>query len=157
MPRKYQSTEIFLKPDPRYNNDQVQKFINCVMKSGKKSTATNMVYEAFDKLKAKITDKEPVEVFKEAVSNVKPRLEVKSKRVGGANYQVPVEVNPKRARFLAYTWILKAARGRKGKPFAEKLADELSDAYRREGTAVKTREDVHRMADANRAFAHFAW
>lgn len=157
MPRKYKSTEVHLQPDPRFGSRELAKFINTVMYSGKKSTATQAVYGAMDILMKRFPDRDVVEVFREAVDNVKPRVEVKSRRVGGANYQVPVEVKPRRKQYLAYNWIVGAARGRKGRPFDQCLADELSDAFKREGTAVKKREDVHRMADANRAFAHFAW
>lgn len=157
MPRKYKSTEVYLQPDPRHGSKDLAKFINTVMLDGKKSTAMHMVYEALDILGTRFEDKEPIKVFLDAVANVRPRVEVKSKRVGGANYQVPVEVKPRRARYLAFTWIVESSRKKKGKPFAMCLADELSDAYRKEGVSVKKREDVHRMADANRAFAHFAW
>ena len=157
MPRKYQSTEIFVKPDAQYKSLQVAKFVNTVMSAGKKSVATKLVYDSMDMLKQRFPEKPPLEVFGEAVNNVRPRLEVKSRRVGGANYQVPVEVNNRRQQFLAFKWILAAARARKGKPFADRLADELSDAYKREGAAMKKREETHRMAEANRAFAHFAW
>jgi small subunit ribosomal protein S7 len=157
MPRKYKSTEIHLKPDPRYNSRVLSKFINTVMHDGKKSIAVASVYEAMDIVASRITDKPVIEVFLEALDNVKPRVEVKSRRVGGANYQVPVEVKPRRKQYLAFTWLVAAARARKGRPFAQGLADELTDAFRREGAAVKKREEVHRMADANRAFAHFAF
>lgn len=157
MPRKYQSTEIHLKPDPIYGNKVLAKFINFVMYEGKKSTAMRQVYGALDILKQRVDDAEPLEVFLKAIDNVKPRVEVKSRRVGGANYQVPVEVSRRRQQYLAFTWVLKAARSRKGKPMADCLADELSDAYKKEGNAIKDRENMHRMADANRAFAHFAF
>lgn len=157
MPRKYKSTEIHLRPDPRFGSRELAKFINTVMMDGKKSVATKQVYGAMDILSKRFPDRDPIEVFREAVDNVKPRVEVKSRRVGGANYQVPVEVKQRRKQYLAFTWLVAASRGRKGRPLADCIADELSDAFRREGTAVKKREDIHKMADANRAFAHFAW
>lgn len=157
MPRKYVSTSRFLKPDPQFGNKTLAKFINTVMYDGKKSIAMSMVYRSLEQLKKRFPEESPVTVFETAVNNVKPQLEVKSKRVGGANYQVPVEVRPHRAQYLAFTWIIEAARGRKGKPFVECLTEELSEAFKKEGAAVRKREETHRMADANRAFAHFAW
>ncbi|MFH1225924.1 MAG: 30S ribosomal protein S7 [bacterium] len=143
------------KPDHRYNNLEVNKFINYVMERGKKTVAQAIVYGAFDIIEQK-TKRRPIEVFEEAVKNVAPVLEVKSKRVGGANYQIPMPVRGDRRLALALRWIIKAAQARKGKPMREKLAMELLDAANREGAAVKKREDVHRMAEANKAFAHFA-
>jgi small subunit ribosomal protein S7 len=157
MPRKYKSTEIHLKPDPRYGSPVLSKFINTCMECGKKSIASASVYGALETLKQRFPEMQPLDVFIEAVENVKPKVEVKSKRVGGANYQVPVDVNPRRKQYLAFTWVIEAARARKGRPFADCLADELTDAFKREGAACRKREEVHRMADANRAFAHFAW
>ncbi len=157
MPRKYNSTERFLQPDPVYGSRELSKFINATMYGGKKSTASAAVYQAMEILKKRFPETEPLEVFVEAIENVKPRVEVKSRRVGGANYQVPVEVKPRRRQYLAFTWVIKAARSRKGRPFGQCLADELTDAFKREGIAVKKREDVHKMADANRAFAHFVF
>ncbi len=157
MPRSYKSTQRYLKPDPRYGSKVVSKFINTLMLDGKKSTATQAVYKAFNLLKERFPDKEALDLFLEAVKNVEPRVEVKSRRVGGANYQVPVQVEKRRAQYLAFSWIKDAARSRKGKAFYILLADELTAASKREGTAVKKREDTHRMADANRAFAQFAW
>ena len=133
------------------------KFINCLMHDGKKSTAQRVFYDALDIVKQKITDAEPIEVFTQAVENVKPAIEVRSKRVGGAAYQVPMQVNRKRQQSLAIRWILMAVREKKGRATHEKLADELMAAYNREGAAMARRENVHRMADANKAFAHFAW
>jgi small subunit ribosomal protein S7 len=127
------------------------------MHKGNKSVAQRVFYEAMDRISKKITDTSPLEVFETAVANVKPNIEVRSRRVGGANYQVPMQVNTRRQQSLAIRWILGAARGKKGRPMAARLAEELMAAYRREGDAMNTREQVHRMADANKAFAHFAW
>jgi small subunit ribosomal protein S7 len=146
-----------LSPDPRYDSILASKFINCLMHDGKKSTAQKVFYDALDIIKQKVGDAEPVDVFTQAVENVKPAIEVRSKRVGGAAYQVPMQVNRSRQQSLAIRWILMAVREKKGRPTQEKLADELLSAYNREGTAVSRRENVHRMADANKAFAHFAW
>lgn len=140
----------------KYNSTKVEKFINSVMWSGKKSTARKVVYDAFDIIKEK-TKGEPLELFETALRNVGPAMEIRSRRVGGANYQVPREVRPERKQALAFRWILLAARGGKGKPMAEKLAAELMAAANNEGSAVKKREDTHRMAESNKAFAHFAW
>ncbi len=143
-------------PDPAYNNTEVSKFINQIMRRGKKTIARKIVYGAFDDIKKK-TQKEPIEVFDLAIRNASPLLEVKPKRVGGATYQVPREVKGERKIALAIRWILQAARSRKGKPMREKLADELISAANNEGSAVKKKLDTHRMAEANRAFAHFSW
>jgi small subunit ribosomal protein S7 len=146
-----------LAPDTRHNSLLVAKFINCMMYDGKKSTATRMVYDALDIIAKRIKDKSPLEVFEEAVENCRPNIEVRSKRVGGSNYQVPIAVNRKRQQSLAFRWIRDACRSaRKNRPTSETLAQELMDAYRGEGTAMTTRENVHRMAEANKAFAHFA-
>jgi small subunit ribosomal protein S7 len=131
------------------------KFINNIMTRGKKSVAQKLVYGSFDIIKAK-TEKEPLEVFETAIKNVAPLVEVKSKRVGGANYQVPIEVAPKRRQALAFRWVIGAARSKKGRPMAEKLAEELMLAADMQGDAIRKKQDVHRMAEANRAFAHFA-
>jgi len=157
MPRKFKSTAHLLKGDPRYDNKLVSKFINAVMSDGKKSTAQNAVYSAFDIIESRLKDKDPVEVFTQALSNVRPLIQVRSKRVGGATYQVPTEVNRKRAQMLAIRWLLDSARGKKGRPIARCLADELIAAYNGEGGAMTTRENVHKMAEANKAFSHFAW
>jgi small subunit ribosomal protein S7 len=157
MPRKYNSTEHLLKGDPVYDNKLVSKFINSVMKAGKKSTAQRCVYSAFDIISERLKEKEPIEVFNAALSNVRPLIQVRSKRVGGATYQVPTEVSRKRAQMLAIGWILNAARGKKGRPLDRALADELISAYNGEGGAMTTRENVHKMAEANKAFSHFAW
>ena len=144
-----------ISPDPSYNNVLVAKFINQVMRKGKKSIARKIVYGSFEILKEK-TKKEPLEVFDEAIKNVSPALEVKPRRVGGATYQVPREVRGDRKITLAMRWIIKAAKSKKGKPMKEKLAEELIAASKNEGTAIKKRQDTHRMAEANKAFAHFA-
>jgi small subunit ribosomal protein S7 len=158
MPGKYyESLEHLLKPDPVYGDRDVAKFVNCIMREGKRSTAERIFYSALDLVKQKVTDREPLEVFKGAVENVKPLVEVRSRRVGGANYQVPVEVGPKRQRALAYRWILEAARGKKGKPLRAALAEEFVAAFNREGAAYLKRENTHKQAEANKAFAHFAW
>lgn len=146
-----------LKPDPRYKSILASKFINYLMQDGKKTTAQEVFYNAMDELKKRVPDEEPIDVFTQAVENVKPHIEVRSKRVGGAAYQVPMQVNRTRQQALAIRWILMAVREKKGRPAHLKLADELFAGYNREGTAYTRRENVHRMADANRAFAHFAW
>ena len=146
-----------LKPDPVHGSLLAAKFINCLMLDGKKSTAQAVFYGALEKLKERVPGEEPIEVFTQAVENVKPAIEVRSKRVGGAAYQVPMQVNRVRQQSLAIRWILLAIREKKGRPTAQKLADELFSAYNREGTAMTRRENVHRMADANKAFAHFGW
>lgn len=146
-----------LAPDPVHGSMLASKFINCLMWDGKKSTAQSVFYDALDMIHEKIPDKEPIDVFTQAVENVKPNIEVRSKRVGGASYQVPMQVNRNRQQSLAIRWILGAVREKKGRPSFEKLATELLAAYNREGVAMTKRENVHRMADANKAFAHFAW
>ena len=146
-----------LQPDPKYGSILASKFINCLMYDGKKTTAQGVFYGALETIKKKVPDKEPIEVFTEAVENVKPHIEVRSKRVGGAAYQVPMQVNKARQQSLAIRWLLLAVREKKGRPMHLKLADELLAAYNREGAAITRRENVHRMADANKAFAHFAW
>jgi len=146
-----------LKPDPKFGSLLASKFINCLMWKGKKSVAQNVFYDALDIIKERIPGEEPIDVFTQAVENVKPAIEVRSKRVGGAAYQVPMQVNRIRQQSLAIRWLLIAIREKKGRPTSQKLADELVAAYNREGTAMTRRENVHRMADANKAFAHFAW
>ena len=146
-----------LKPDPRYGSVLASKFVNCLMWDGKKSVAQDVFYGAMDIIKEKIPDREPIEVFNAAVENVKPHVEVRSRRVGGAAYQVPMQVNRNRQQSLAIRWLLAAVREKKGRPSHMKLAEELLAAYKREGSAYTKRENVHRMADANKAFAHFAW
>jgi len=146
-----------LAPDPRYRSPLASKFMNCLMHNGKKTVAQNVFYGALDLIHKKIPDTEPIEVFTRAVENVKPDIEVRSRRVGGASYQVPMQVNRNRQQSLAIRWILMACREKKGRPMEQKLADELLAAYSREGAAMTRRDNVHRMADANKAFAHFAW
>ncbi len=146
-----------LKPDSRFNSKLVSKFINCLMWEGKKSTAERLFYSAMDIVARRIKDVPPLEVFETAVNNVKPNIEVRSKRVGGSNYQVPMQVNRRRQQSLAIRWILQATRGKTGKAGCEFLAQEFCEAYRGEGGAMSTRENVHRMAEANKAFSHFAW
>lgn len=157
MVKRFTASRTQLKPDTRYNSKLLSKFINCLMYDGKKSTATSAVYEALELVQKQVPGVEPLEVFNTAVENVKPHIEVRSKRVGGATYQVPTPVNPRRQQALSIRWILEAVRSRKGRPVARSLADELASAYRREGAAMTKRENVHRMAEANKAFSHFAW
>jgi len=157
MALEYRSTEVFLQPDVRYGSMLVTKFINNLMHKGKKSVAEKLLYKAMEILKTRFEDKEPLEVFEAAIANVKPLVEVKSKRVGGATYQVPVEVSRKRQLSLAIRWILVATRSKKGKATYLKLADELTDAYKKQGVSITKRENTHKMAEANKAFAHFAW
>ena len=156
MARGKRKTKREISPDPVYHNVLVAKFTNQVMRKGKKNTARKIVYNAFDIIKEK-TKKEPLEVFEKALENASPLLEVKPKRVGGATYQVPREVKGDRRITLAMRWIITAAKAKKGKPMREKLAEELMMAAKNEGSAIKKKEDTHRMAEANRAFAHFAW
>jgi small subunit ribosomal protein S7 len=146
-----------LKPDPRFGSVLASKFINCLMYDGKKSTAQGVFYRALDIIQEKMADQSPIEVFNKAMDNVKPAIEVRSKRVGGAAYQVPMQVSRNRQQSLAIRWILQSVREKKGRPTHEKLADEFMAAFNREGAAMTKRENVHRMADANKAFAHFAW
>jgi len=143
--------------DPKYGSLLASKFINCLTRDGKKSVAQTVFYRALEEVEKKISDVEPIEVFTQAVENVKPDIEVRSRRVGGASYQVPMQVNRNRQQSLAIRWILLACREKKGRPMHEKLANELAAAYNREGAAMTRRENVHRMAEANKAFAHFAW
>ena len=157
MAKKFTASSTQLKPDPRFGSKLVSKFVNCMMWDGKKSTSQQIFYDALNIISGKLSDVPPVEVFETAINNVKPLLEVRSKRVGGASYQVPMQVNPRRQQSLAFRWILASARGKKGKPMCQRLASELLDAYNKQGGAMTTRENVHRMAEANKAFAHFAW
>ena len=154
--RKRRAAKRDVLPDAIYNSKLVTKLINQVMIDGKKGTAEKIVYDAFDMIKEK-TGEEAIDVFTKAMENLKPALEVKSRRVGGANYQVPVEVKPDRARALAYRWLINASRARGGHSMSENLANELIDASNGTGAAVKKREDTHKMAEANKAFAHYRW
>lgn len=156
MRRKVTNRNI-VGPDNLYNSEKVGKFINYIMWRGQKETARSLVYKAFDMVKEKSGGTDPMEVFETALKNSGPLTEVRSRRVGGANYQIPREVRPERRTFLAMKWIIEAAREGKGKEMAEKLADEIILANKNEGKAVKKREDTHKMAEANKAFAHFAW
>jgi small subunit ribosomal protein S7 len=154
---KITASRVQLKPDPKFDSMLASKFINYLMWDGKKSTAQDVFYDAMDEIKRRMPDASPIEVFNQAVENVKPHIEVRSKRVGGASYQVPMQVNRNRQQSLAIRWILNAIRDKKGRPTFMKLADELVAAYNKEGAAVTKRENTHRMAEANKAFAHFAW
>ena len=156
MPRRKVTPPTISGPDPRYNNVAVTKFIRRMMVDGKKSTTTRVMYEAME-LVGKNSQKDPVEVFTKALENVKPALEVKSRRVGGSTYQVPVEIRESRREALAMRWIINAARSRAGKSMSQKLSSEMLDAFNATGTAFKKKEDTHRMAEANRAFAHYRW
>jgi small subunit ribosomal protein S7 len=156
MRRKIKNKNI-VQPDFMYNSQKLEKFINYVMWSGKKETSRKIVYQAFEVIKEKTGNPNPLEVFDLAMKNAGPLTEVRSKRIGGANYQVPREVRPERRLALAMRWIRDAARGKKGSPMHLKLADELIAASKNEGAAIKKREDTHKMAEANKAFAHFAW
>ena len=153
--RGKQAPKRHILPDPKYNSLVVAKLINCVMEKGKKSVAQKVVYAAMDIVEAK-AKKPAIDVFTEAMKNVSPMLEVKSKRVGGANYQIPIQVRAERRQQLAFRWLLTAARSKKGKPMADKLSGEILAAAENQGDAVKKKQDVQRMAEANRAFAHFA-
>ena len=146
-----------LKPDPKYKSILASKFINCLMWDGKKTIAQNLLYDAMEEMGKRAPNEEPIDLFTQAVENVRPHVEVRSRRVGGAAYQVPMQVSRTRQQTLAIRWLLLAVREKKGRPTALKLADELMAAYGREGAAMTRRENVHRMADANKAFAHFAW
>jgi len=146
-----------LKPDPRYHSVLASKFTNCLMWGGKKATAMRIFYGALDQIKKRMPDLNPIDVFTQAVENIKPTVEVRSKRVGGATYQVPMQVNRTRQQSLAIRWIIGASRSKAGRPMFLRLADELMAAYRREGEAMTKRENTIKMADANKAFSHFAW
>ncbi|TEU17052.1 MAG: 30S ribosomal protein S7 [Anaerolineales bacterium] len=156
MPRRYRPPRRVVEPELRYNSELLAAFINKVMKRGKKSTARRLVYDAMDII-AQRTNTDPLAVFEQAVRNASPLLEVKPRRVGGATYQVPVEVSGHRRLSLAMRWLLASARNRAGKTFSQKMADELMDAARNTGVTIKRREDTHRMAEANKAFAHYRW
>ena len=156
MGRKNKSIDRHTMPDSKYNSLVVSKFVGRMMLDGKKATCVGIIYDAMDQLKAK-TDKDPLEVFLKAIDNVKPLVEVKSRRVGGATYQVPVEIREARREALAMRWIIAAARAKSGHNMCERLASELLDAYNNTGTAYKKKEDTHKMAEANKAFSHFRW
>jgi small subunit ribosomal protein S7 len=156
MPRRARALKREVSPDPKYRSTTVSRLITKIMLRGKKRTAEKIVYGALDRLGQQVS-KDPVEALEQAVRNATPLLQVKPRRVGGATYQVPVEVQPDRGLFLALTWLVNSARSRKGKAMMEKLADELSEAFQGQGVTIKKREDTHRMAEANRAFAHYRW
>ena len=155
--KKFTASAKQLSPDPRYQSKLVSKFVNSFMLDGKKATMLRVFYDAMDILDTKVPDLSPLEVFEKAITNLKPRIEVRSKRVGGQTYQVPMQVTQKRQLSLAIRWMRQAVRAGKGQPTQQRLASELLNAYNGEGTAMTTRENIHRMADANKAFAHFAW
>ena len=158
MAKKFTASNEQLKPDPVFKSKLVSKFINSLMWDGKKSTAQKVFYDALELAGKQIKDVESgLEIFETALNNVKPKIEVRSKRVGGASYQVPMQISAKRAQSLAVRWILAACRAKSGRPMAQRLSSELVDAYNNTGTAMTTRENIHRMAEANKAFAHFAW
>ncbi len=156
MAFNYEFTDEYLQPDPRFKSKLVSKFINGLMNGGKKSVAQRVFYKAMDVVVERVGADDPLEVFETALSNVAPIIEVRSRRIGGMTYQVPTEVKEKRRIALAFRWMLEASRNKKGRPMYLRLADEIADAYRRQGTAYERRENTHKMAEANRAFAHFA-
>ena len=156
MSRKRKAPVRKVYPDPKFHSEVVSKFINSIMYDGKRSTAEKILYDALEKIKLK-NKEDPLKIFNSAINNVKPNLECRSRRVGGATYQVPVEVKSKRAQALAIRWLVESARKRKDKHMSDKIFNELYDAYEKKGAAVKKREDVHKMAESNKAFAHFRW
>ncbi|HEX68576.1 MAG TPA: 30S ribosomal protein S7 [bacterium] len=155
--RRRRAPKREILPDPKFGSTLVAKFINKLMWDGKKSKAQKIFYEALDIISQRIKNEDPLEVFKQAINNVRPILEVRPRRVGGATYQIPMEVRPERSISLAMKWIIEFARARKGAPMSERLAQEIIDAYRGEGASIKKKEDTHKMAEANRAFAHYRW
>jgi small subunit ribosomal protein S7 len=156
MSRRHAAPKRKILPDAKYGNEVVSKFINCLMKAGKKSVAEKAIYDALIEIESKLKQ-DPLEVFLEAIENVKPSVEVRSRRVGGATYQVPTEVRAERRRALAIKWLVESARKRKEKIISLKLAGEIIDAYKKQGEAIKKRENTHKMAEANKAFAHYRW
>lgn len=156
MPRRYRPAHREVMPDPKYNNKVISRFVNRLMHDGKKSTAFGILYDAFDIIEAR-TKRNPAEVFEEALANVTPQIEVKPRRVGGATYQVPVEIRADRRMALAQRWLIASARKRGGKTMADKLAGELLDAANNQGATIRKRDETHKMAEANRAFAHYRW
>ena len=155
--RRRQIAKEETPPDAKYNNRLVQKMINMLMMDGKKSVSERIVYDAFDLIKKSLATNDALTVFHKAVENIRPHMELKARRVGGATYQIPIEVRHDRGMSLALRWLRNSARSRKGAPMAKRLADELLSAYKGEGTAVRKREETHKMAEANRAFAHYRW
>ena len=156
MSRKRKAPVRKVYPDPKFHSEIISKFINSIMYDGKKTTAEKILYDALDKIKSK-NNEDPLKIFNSAITNVRPNLEVRSRRVGGATYQVPVEVRNERAQALAIRWIVDASRKRNEKSMVDRLAQELADAHENKGTSIKKREDTHKMAEANRAFAHYRW
>ena len=156
MSRKSRAPKRISYPEPKYRSLILSKFINFMMFDGKKSAAEKIIYNTFDRIKEK-TKEDPIKVFNDAINNVRPNIEVRSRRVGGATYQVPVEVKTKRSQTLALRWLLEASRKRKNKTMSDKLFNELMDAFQKKGSAIKKREDTHRMAESNKAFAHYRW
>jgi small subunit ribosomal protein S7 len=157
MARRRAAVKRTVIPDPRFNSELVAYMINSIMGRGKKATAASIVYGALEDVQTKLPDENPLEVFNRAIENIKPKLEVKSKRVGGATYQVPIEVSPKRQIALACRWLIQYSKTRRGVPMRRALAIELLDAYSNQGSAIKKRDDTHKMAQANKAFAHYRW
>ncbi|NOZ64687.1 MAG: 30S ribosomal protein S7 [Caldiserica bacterium] len=155
--RRRRATKRETMPDPKFGSVMVSKFVNILMWDGKKSTAQKIFYRALDYVAQRIKNEDPLEVFKQAINNVRPTVEVKPRRVGGATYQVPVEVRPHRSIALAIRWVISIARQSKGRSMAERLAKQIIEAYKGEGAAIKKKEDTHRMAESNRAFAHYRW
>ncbi|MDA0372991.1 MAG: 30S ribosomal protein S7 [Planctomycetota bacterium] len=156
MPRSYKSTQVYQKPDPRYGSRLCSKIINALMLDGKKSTAQKVFYEAMEMVAEKV-QAEPVEIITKVIDNISPRIEVRSRRVGGATYQVPREVQKRRSQSLGIRWLVDAARAKRGKPMARRFAEEVFDAYNSQGVAVTKKDNVHKMAEANSAYSHFAW
>ena len=156
MSRKKSAPKKIPVVDPKFKSSIIPKLINSIMYDGKKTTAEKIVYDAIDKIKSKSKD-EPINVFNEAINNIKPTVEVRSRRVGGATYQVPVEVRPKRSQALALRWLIDSSRKRKDKTMSDKLFNEIFDAYNKKGSSIKKKEDTHKMAESNKAFAHFRW
>jgi small subunit ribosomal protein S7 len=156
MARRHRSSKRELIPDPKFQNREITRFVNQIMRKGKKTVAQRILYSALDEVERK-SKENPVELFENAIENVRPQLEVKSRRVGGATYQVPMELSAERSRSLAMRWIIQFSRARKGVPLANALANELLDAHNNTGSAIKKRDDTHKMAQANRAFAHYRW
>ena len=156
MSRKKTQPKKNIVPDPKFNSTIIPKLINNIMYDGKRGVATKIVYDAIEKIKTKSKD-EPINIFNEAINNIKPTVEVRSRRVGGATYQVPVEVRPKRSQALALRWLIDASRKRKDKTMSDKLFNEIFDAYNNKGSSIKKKEDTHKMAESNKAFAHYRW
>lgn len=157
MSLKYRSTSVYIKPDPVFRSMLASKIINGIMLKGKKSVAQRIFYKACEKLQKRIKGKEAIEIVETAINNIKPMVETKSRRVGGSNYQVPVPVTKRRQQSLAIRWVVESSRSKKGKPMWEKLADELYDAYNATGSSHTKKENIHKMAESNKAFAHLAW